>query len=50
MAKAAEVETLLTKGVSPTELARKLGMGRNSVYRAMRKRKIKRVTGATTAP
>jgi DNA invertase Pin-like site-specific DNA recombinase len=42
MAKAGEVEALLAKGVSPTEVARKLGIGRSSVYRAMRERKIKR--------
>jgi DNA invertase Pin-like site-specific DNA recombinase len=42
MAKAGEVEALLAKGVSPTEAARKLGIGRSSVYRAMRERKIKR--------
>jgi DNA invertase Pin-like site-specific DNA recombinase len=42
MAKAGDVEALLTKGVSPTEVARKLGIGRSSVYRAMRERKIKR--------
>src|SRR5262245_3674773 len=39
---AGEIETLLTKGVSPTEFARKLGIGRSSVYRSMRERKIKR--------
>jgi len=42
MAKAGEVEALLAKGVNPTEVARKLGIGRSSVYRAMRDRKIKR--------
>jgi DNA invertase Pin-like site-specific DNA recombinase len=42
MAKAGEVETLLAKGVNPTEVARKLGIGRSSVYRAMKERKIKR--------
>jgi DNA invertase Pin-like site-specific DNA recombinase len=42
MAKAGEVEALLAKGVNPTEVARKLGIGRSSVYRAMRERKIKR--------
>ena len=43
MAKAGEVEKLLAAGVNPTEVARKLGIGRSSVYRAMRERKIKRV-------
>jgi DNA invertase Pin-like site-specific DNA recombinase len=42
MAKAGQVETLLAKGVNPTEVARKLGIGRSSVYRAMKERKIKR--------
>jgi DNA invertase Pin-like site-specific DNA recombinase len=42
MAKAGEVEALLAKGVNPTEVARTLGIGRSSVYRAMRERKIKR--------
>jgi len=42
MAKAGEVEALLAKGVNPTEVARKLGIGRSSVYRAMRERKIQR--------
>jgi DNA invertase Pin-like site-specific DNA recombinase len=31
MAKAGEVEALLAKGVNPTEVARKLGIGRSSV-------------------
>ena len=44
MAKAGEVEKLLAAGVNPTEVARKLGIGRSSVYRAMRERKIKRVS------
>jgi DNA invertase Pin-like site-specific DNA recombinase len=48
MAKAGEVERLLAAGVSPTEVARKFGIGRSSVYRAMRERKIKRV--ASIAP
>jgi len=42
MAKAGEVEALLAKGMSPTEVSRKLGIGRSSVYRAMGERKIKR--------
>jgi DNA invertase Pin-like site-specific DNA recombinase len=48
MAKAGEVETLLAAGVTPTEVARKLRIGRSSVYRAMKERKIKRV--ASVAP
>jgi DNA invertase Pin-like site-specific DNA recombinase len=48
MAKA-EVEALLAKGVNPAEVARKLGIGRSSVYRAMRERKIKRVAGMAPA-
>jgi DNA invertase Pin-like site-specific DNA recombinase len=42
MAKASEIEALLAKGVNPTDVARKLGIGRSSVYRAMRERKITR--------
>jgi DNA invertase Pin-like site-specific DNA recombinase len=42
MAKAGEVEALLAKGVNPTEVARKLRIGRSSVYRAMKERMIKR--------
>ena len=42
MAKAGEVEKLLAAGVNPTEVARKLGIGRSSVYRAIRLRNIKR--------
>jgi DNA invertase Pin-like site-specific DNA recombinase len=42
MAKAGEVETMLAAGVTPTDVAQKLGIGRSSVYRAMRLRKIKR--------
>ena len=49
MAKAGEVEKLLADGVNPTEVARKLGIGRSSVYRAMRERKIKRVVGVAPA-
>ena len=45
MTKAAEVEKLLAAGVNPTEVARKLGIGRSSVYCAMRERKIRRVAG-----
>ena len=49
MAKASEVERLLAAGVTPTEVARKLGIGRSSVYRAMRERKIKRVVSVAPA-
>ena len=42
MAKAGEVESMLAAGVSPTEVARKLRIGRSSVYRAIRLRNIKR--------
>ena len=42
-------KTLLAAGVSPTEVARKLGIGRSSVYRAMRERKIKRVVSVAPA-
>jgi DNA invertase Pin-like site-specific DNA recombinase len=45
MTKAGEVEKLLAAGVNPTDVARKLGIGRSSVYGAMRERKIKRVAG-----
>ena len=42
MARAADVENLLAAGVSPTDVARRLKIGRSSVYRAIRLRKIKR--------
>ena len=42
MAKAGEVEKLLANGVGPAEVARKLGIGRSSVYRAIRERGIQR--------
>jgi DNA invertase Pin-like site-specific DNA recombinase len=42
MAKAAEVETMLAAGITPSDVARKLGIGRSSVYRAIRLRNIKR--------
>lgn len=41
-AKAGEVETMLAAGESPTAVAKKLGIGRSSVYRAMSERKLKR--------
>ena len=40
MAKAGEVEAMLAAGVNPTDVARRLGIGRSSVYRAMRARKV----------
>jgi DNA invertase Pin-like site-specific DNA recombinase len=44
MAKAGQVEAMLGAGLSPTAIARKLGIGRSSVYRAMRERGVKRVS------
>jgi DNA invertase Pin-like site-specific DNA recombinase len=49
MAKAGEVEKLLAAGENPTEVARNLGIERSSVNRAMRERKIKRVSGVAPA-
>jgi len=46
MAKAGEVEVMLAAGVNPSDVARKLGIGRSSVYRAIRLRKIKRQPAA----
>ena len=43
MAKAAEVEAMLKAGVRPSVVARKLNIGRSSVYRAIRERNIKRL-------
>lgn len=43
-AKSDEIEGLLAKGVSPTDVARRLGIGRSSVYRVMDDRGIKRQT------
>jgi DNA invertase Pin-like site-specific DNA recombinase len=40
MAKGGEVEALLAAGVNPTDVARQLGIGRSSVYRAMRARNV----------
>jgi DNA invertase Pin-like site-specific DNA recombinase len=40
-AKAVEVEALLKAGVSPTEVARRLGIGRSSVYRIATDKGIK---------
>ena len=48
MAKAGEVEALLADGVNPSDIARKLGIGRSSVYRAMREKGVKRVSSTTT--
>src|SRR5262245_953279 len=42
MAKAPEVEAMLAAGVGPSDVARKLKIGRSSVYRAIRLRKIRR--------
>jgi len=46
MAKAGEVEVMLAAGVNPSDVARKLGIGRSSVYRAIRLRKIRREPAA----
>ncbi len=43
-AKAGEVEAMLAAGESPTVVAKKLGIGRSSVYRAMAERGLKRQT------
>ena len=43
-AKAGEVEAMLAAGESPTAVAKKLGIGRSSVYRAMADRGLKRET------
>lgn len=43
-AKAGEVEAMLAAGESPTAVAKKLGIGRSSVYRAMGERGLKRET------
>lgn len=48
-AKAGEVEALLAAGVSPTDVARQLGIGRSSVYRAMNDQGIRRITTVTRA-
>ncbi len=49
MAKAAEVEALLASGVNPSDIARRLGIGRSSVYRAMQERGVKPVRTVTSA-
>ncbi|WKW50614.1 recombinase family protein [Rhodomicrobium lacus] len=41
MAKADEVDALLRAGVTPTEVARRLGIGRSSVYRVIADKGIK---------
>lgn len=41
-AKAGEVAAMLAAGESPTAVAKKLGIGRSSVYRTMSERKLKR--------
>lgn len=43
-AKAGEVEAMLAAGESPTVVAKKLGIGRSSVYRAMGERGLRRET------
>ena len=43
MAKAADVEAMLKAGVRPSEVARKLKIGRSSVYRVIRERNITRL-------
>lgn len=43
-AKAGEVEAMLAAGESPTVVAKKLGIGRSSVYRAVADRGLKRET------
>lgn len=47
-AKAGEVEAMLAAGESPTAVAKKLGIGRSSVYRAIADRKLKRQSAYTT--
>jgi DNA invertase Pin-like site-specific DNA recombinase len=42
MAKASEVEAILAAGVTPSDVARQLGIGRSSVHRAIRLRRIER--------
>lgn len=48
-AKAGEVETMLAAGESPTAVAKKLGIGRSSVYRTMSERGLKRRTAYANA-
>jgi DNA invertase Pin-like site-specific DNA recombinase len=48
-AKAGEVEAMLAAGESPTAVAKKLGIGRSSVYRAMTDRGLKRETAYKSA-
>ncbi len=43
-AKAGEVEAMLAAGESPTAVAKKLGIGRSSVYRAMESWRLRRAT------
>src|SRR5258705_9775040 len=50
MAKAGEVEAMLAAGINPSDIARKLGIGRSSVYRAMRERGVKRDSTGAGAP
>jgi DNA invertase Pin-like site-specific DNA recombinase len=48
-AKSGEVEAMLAAGESPTVVAKKLGIGRSSVYRAMAERGLKRETAYKSA-
>lgn len=48
-AKAGEVEAMLAAGESPTVVAKKLGIGRSSVYRVMADRGLKRETAYIAA-
>lgn len=48
-AKAGEVEAMLEAGESPTVVAKKLGIGRSSVYRAITDGKLKRQTAYKSA-
>lgn len=44
MAKAGEVEALLRSGEAPAEVAKRVGIGRSSVYRIMDERGLRRVS------
>jgi DNA invertase Pin-like site-specific DNA recombinase len=46
MAKAGDVKALLAAGVGPSEVARRLGIGRSSVYRAMQEDEAEAGTSA----
>lgn len=49
MAKSGQVQELLAAGIGPAAVARQLGIGRSSVYRAIRERGIKRTRGIATS-